>query len=135
MTIRGKIVDSVTLEPLPNASVTVVDKVTGKSLGQGIAAGKDGQFALTSNLLDQSYTAVLVSYVDHESLMIEPKLLEGGDYPQIGLLLNADLLDAVTVTPANNKNNSWLIWFLLAFGATVFVLDHAHDKRKKRKSA
>ncbi len=104
-TIKAKVIEGMTGDPLPNASVMIVD-ANGKSLGQGVAAGSDGAFQITSDLLLGNY--LVISYAGLESVLVKSDMLNDTDYTEIDLLPKG--LPSVVVTP--NKMHWWWLYLL-----------------------
>lgn len=119
-TIRAQIIEGLTGEPLPGASVQVVDR-QGKSLQQGVMADQNGRFILTSDILMDNF--LLVTYTGLVPVMMATSLLNNVDYKEIQLL-PADLPEVV-VTPGKN---SFLWWLVLLGGGFMFLV----SKQRKR---
>lgn len=99
MTVRGQIIDGTTKEPLPAASITVIDK-NGTFLGQGIIADASGVFSLSSPLIDNNM--VSVSFAGYHSIAIDPALLK--EYRVIQLYDIEMDLEAVEVVAKRPKS-------------------------------
>lgn len=119
-TISAQILNQVTGQPVPGASVEVVNK-DGVYLGQGVAASNDGKFTLTSSLLPGNYLSV--SSVGYDTVIIEADLFINYLYREI--LLPVKSLEEVIITAGAKKN--WLIW--LVVGGLILL---ALGKKKKR---
>ena len=111
--ITGRILDSDNGEPLPGASVQVVN-AAGQQLGDGVAADNDGYFRLNSAIFTGNYLAI--SNVGYHSIMLDPAGLNS--YNTIDLEPNYNELDPVIITPGK-KNNTWL-WLLL-IGGGIYI--------------
>jgi hypothetical protein len=118
-TIRAQIIEGLTGEPLPGATIQIVDN-TGKSLQQGVMADQYGRFILTSDILTDNF--LLVTYTGLVPVMIATSMLNNTDYKEIQLL-PADLPEVV-VTPGSGF--SWW-WLLLLGGGIVWMA----SKKKK----
>lgn len=115
-TIRAQIIEGLTGDPLPHATIQVVDR-NGGSLQQGVMADQYGRFILTSDILQDAF--LLVSYQGLVPVMIAASLLNNSEYKEIQLL-PADL-PAVVVTPG--KASGW--WWLLLLGGGLFFITKA----------
>lgn len=118
-TIRAQIIEGLTGEPLPGATIQVVDS-SGKSLQQGVMADQYGRFILTSDILMDNF--LLVTYTGLVPVMIATSMLNNTDYKEIQLL-PADLPEVI-VTPGSGF--SWW-WLLLLGGGLVWMA----SKKKK----
>lgn len=123
-TIRAQIIEGMTGDPLPGATIQVVDR-DGKGLQQGVMADQYGRFILTSDILTDNF--LLVSYTGLVPVMIATSLLNNVDYKEIQLL-PADL-DPVVVTPGSGKGGFPLWAILAAGGFAVFLYYRKTYKR------
>lgn len=119
-TIRAQIIEGLTGEPLPGASIVIVDR-QGNNLQQGVMADQYGRFILTSDILIDNF--LLVSYAGLVPVMIATSLLNNTDYKEIQLL--PEDLPEVVVTPGKN---SFLWWLVLLGGGFMFLV----SKKRKR---
>jgi len=120
--ITGQIVNDATLEPLPQASIRVVNQ-QGVYLGDGIAADNEGKFRLDSsifegNLLEISYVGFATAYIAPADFLM---------YNVFGLQTEADVLDPVIVTPQIIKKNAGVL-----IGAGIVGLAFLADDKKRR---
>lgn len=121
-TIKAKIIEGMSGDPLPSASIQLVN-ANGVSLGQGVYADNNGQFALTSDKLTGNF--ILVSYTGLQPVLVDTSTLNDSEYKEIDLF--ASDLEAVIVTP--NKKNP-LFWLLLIGLGAIAVT--STRKRKTR---
>jgi len=124
MTVRGQIISRD--GPLDSASVTLVDS-SGKYLGEGVKADRQGQFAMTSTFLRDNY--LLVTYVGMEPLMIDPAEYTGTTYKEI--VMFPAFLDPVIVTPGQNENNWW--WWIPVLGIGAYLVTRKQKKGTVRR--
>lgn len=120
-TIRAQIIEGLTGEPLPGATVQIVDS-SGKSLQQGVMADQYGRFILTSDILMDNF--LLVTYTGLVPVMIAASMLNNTDYKEIQLL-PADLPEVV-VTPGGGF--PWGLLLAAGLGVWFFAI------KKKRKN-
>lgn len=120
-TVRAKVIEGTTGEPLANASVEVVN-ANGVYLGQGVAADNTGKFAFTSSIIDGNY--LLISYQGMTSVIVDTDLLTGSAYTEIELFPKE--LDTVVVTP--KKGSNWFWWLLIG---SVIVIASSNKNKKK----
>ena len=120
-TIRAQIIEGMTGDPLPGATIQVVDQA-GKSLQQGVMADQYGRFILTSDVLTDNF--LLVSYTGLVPVMIATSLLNNVDYKEIQLL-PVDL-DPIVVTPGGK---GFPLWWILAAGGFAMFLYYRKTKR------
>lgn len=106
-TVRAQVIEGLTGEPLPNASVMLVDSA-GNNLHVGVMADMNGKFTLTSDVLFGN--SLLISYTGLASLIVPVSTLNDTDFTEIDLYPKD--LQAVVVTPAANSSNWWL-WLIL----------------------
>ena len=86
-TVKGKVIDSETLKPLPDANVLV------KGTDIGIAAGKNGEFVLTGNISESN--SLVVSFIGYNTKIIK---LHNTDLNRTILIkLNPEIIPAQTV--------------------------------------
>lgn len=93
-TVKGKVFDAITKNPLAGATVAFADK--------GTVTGNDGSFALECN----NASPLTVSYVSYTAIKITVK--NCNDYLSIGLLPVGGTLGEVEVTATSNQNKSLL---------------------------
>ncbi len=86
ITIRGKVLDSQTLKPLPSANIIIENKEIGTS------AEKDGSFVLTGNI--SATDIIKVSYVGYTSLEIP---LSGQNLTNLIVKLQPQIIPSQTV--------------------------------------
>jgi len=116
MTIKGKIINSVTGEGIDSATITILDG-NGRYLGRGVAAGTDGFFSFTDGLIDgNNLQFSAAGYV--------PQLFHADSFPhdvsiEVPLLVSS-YLPEVIVTP--EKRPSYLIPLLMAGSVFGFML-------------
>lgn len=125
MTIEGQVINSVTGEGIDRASITVMDG-NGRYLGQGIAAGTDGYFKFTSNLIDNNN--VVFSAAGYSSNTLNASIFPIGVPIEVPLSVSG-LLQEVTVV-ATKKKFSFvpLVGAGLVFGFIYFL---TKDKKTK----
>jgi hypothetical protein len=110
-TIRAQIIEGMTGEPLPGASVQIVDS-TGKSLQQGVMVDQYGRFILTSDILMDNF--LLVTYTGLVPVLIDASMLNNTEYKEIQLLPGD--LPEVVVTPGGKTIPTWLFFLLGGVG-------------------
>ncbi len=99
MEIRGQAVDALSKQPLPYATITVVDD-EGNSTGVAVSADSAGKFQMVTN-----GGAVVITYAGFQPTLVSTADLISGGYPVIEIQLGSDL-SPVTVT-AHKKTNYW----------------------------
>lgn len=104
MTINGKVIDATTAQPLPNASVELLDYY-GISLGIGTIADSTGNFVLTSDEIGYP-NSLNVSYVGYKPVAYDLSNATG-TYFLVKLQSQATAAPGITVT-AVKKNLGWL---------------------------
>lgn len=88
-TLKGKVVDIITKEGLPGASISV------KGSTEGVATNQDGEFTLNTSLQNVTLVVRYVSYNSKEvSLNVKGNLI----VPEIGLESNATSMSEIVVT-------------------------------------
>jgi hypothetical protein len=129
MTLQGQVYDIVTNEPVPNASLTIVN-AAGSPLNGGAVADGNGVFSLTSSLLD-SGGKVLVSSVGYSSVIADPAVIASTN--AIGLSESATGLPTATVTaraPVISAASTKYLPYVLGGGALVLMLWPGEKKKK-----
>lgn len=116
-TVKAKIVDYTSKEPLAGATVRLSD-AKGTYLGQGITADNKGEFEFTSPQLASNWLAV--THVAHRPMLIYANLLIGKVGNVIELARQAETLPPVVVTPKPKKSNA--LWWILGITAGYFIL-------------
>lgn len=111
----GYVLDAENDQPIPEASLTIVDG-KGVPLAPHMSADDDGFFYIDHPLLGGN--SVLVSSAGYMSSIIPADLLQPTDPPEIALY-RSDGLDPVTVTP-RKKNN--LLWALVIIVVAKMML-------------
>lgn len=126
MRIAGSIWDSITAQPVPGASVIIVD-AGGSPTGKGTAADNNGAFVLDSTLLDQAGNQVQITSQGYQGILISPATLltVGG----VGLDTAADELQAAVITAKRKAPSSWMI--IAGLGALALIIYMAERKTKK----
>jgi hypothetical protein len=119
----GQIVNAVSMLPVPQASIRVVD-ANHLYLGDGVAADNEGKFRLDSNFLFGS-NLLEISSIGYATVWVSPESF--ASYNVLGLYTKADDLPEVIVTPGNNKNFA----LLMAGGAIGFAMIIGDDKKKR----
>lgn len=114
-TVRAQIIEGLTGDPLPGASIQIVDR-DGNSLQQGVMADQYGRFILTSDILMDNF--LLVTYTGLVPVIIAASLLNNTDYKEIQLL-PADLPEVV-VMPNGKSIPTWLFFLLGGVGLYVW---------------
>ena len=125
MFVSGQILDASTKQPIPAASIVVVD-AHNMNTGQGVAADDGGYFVLSSPVLDNG-GALVVSAVDYQSVITDPSLVVETNEVELHRS-GATLPTAVVTAKAPAKNAA--IPILLGGG---LLLALASDKKKKGK--
>lgn len=131
MTITGEIVDAANGEPLPGASVLVVNN-KGYYLGQGVAADGTGKFSFSSPLIDQNFIAITFS--GYHALLYEPKLLN--NYATVEMYDIENDLEAVEVVGKKNTKAAGVALLVLTSTALIGSMagkDHSLTKAKGAK--
>lgn len=121
MKVEGTIYDLSTGDPIPGASVSVVD-ASGKSTGEGVAADGNGHFLYSGTVLD-SAGYLLFTSVGYKSLLVPYGIVleQGG----VQLEKTAQELPGVVVTPSRKKASNGA---LLAAGTLLVLAKAAEGK-------
>lgn len=125
MTVAAAVYDTLTRDPLPGASIAVVNQV-GTPTGGGVVSGADGEFTITDSELDAG-GQLLISYVGYQPVTISPSTANATGF--IGLDPNPDTLQAAVVTPATAKKSNMWPW-LLGGGALLLLASSGKKKGK-----
>lgn len=112
--LHGKVIDLETQQPLPGASITIVDP-SGQYLGDGVAADRSGLWMLASGLFMGNF--VMFTNVGYEPVTVAAEDL--GVLSVVGLLKKSSVLDPVVVTPDNNKKSKIPWWIIGIIGVTL----------------
>jgi hypothetical protein len=99
MKFTGQVLDYKTDQPLPSASVTVIDKNGATLTGQ--TADSEGKFIIESSALDNPYNKVIFSYVGYQPETIIPSPGFQGIY----LVKAGETLSPVEVVAKIAKSN------------------------------
>lgn len=121
MEVTGYIVDYISGEPLPGATVRITDYTSGNVTGQ-VITNDNGYF----KMLAGPYEFLYITHVGYAPLLIATT--DAVMMGTIGLDKSDSTLPEVIVTPGN-KNTLWLL-LLLALAITIML-----SKKKQRKKS
>jgi hypothetical protein len=129
MKVTGTVVDLISDEPLPGASVTVVNS-SGSPLKVGMAVNEWGEFELDSPLLNDN--KLLFTHAGYQSVIADPFLFSALDYPEVALDIARKEEPEVVVTATIKKHlkKNWGIYAMVA----ALLLAVASQAKKKKKS-
>jgi hypothetical protein len=120
MTLTAEVYDLTTNQPVPSASVSVVNS-NGNALGGGAIANASGTFTITSSLLD-SGAQLLVTSVGYQPVIADPYAIQASG--NVGLIESAQTLPAAVVTPGSGSGSASTNYlpYLLGGAALLFLL-------------
>ena len=116
ITLRGRIMDSTSLQPIAFAYLTLGDEKTGTS------TDIEGNFSLT--IPDQYFVLIHITHVSYQSKIVSLAYLK--NHPVITLLSNTTLLQEVAVSASKEENPA----FRIIRQAITHKRDHDPDKLK-----
>lgn len=109
ITIKGQAVNGTTYQPLPYASVQVVDD-EGNTTGEGVVADADGRFELTTN-----GGWVVVTYAGFDPALVATADIANSDYTSVTVYPAG--MSPVTVTATVHKKTNVWVWAIAAAAA------------------